>query len=76
MVDGYPAVDFTKEFTLGVNNPIADSMPLPLMSEEPDLYDELISFALSILKFVLNSSEYQMISSVHNSLWVMVWKNC
>jgi hypothetical protein len=34
-------LDFTKEFTLGVNNPIADGMSLPnLMIEEPDLYDE------------------------------------
>jgi transposase InsO family protein len=63
--------DFTKEFTLGVNNPIADSMSRlcpNLMSEEPDLYDELDILCAITEKFVLNSSEYQMISSVHNSL--------
>jgi hypothetical protein len=42
--------DFTKEVYLGVNNPIADGMSRlcpNLMSEEPDLYDELISFAIT-----------------------------
>lgn len=63
--------DFTKEFTLGVNNPIADTMSRlcpNLMSEEPALYDETDILCAITEKFVLNSSEYQIISSVHNSL--------
>ena len=63
--------DFTKQFTLGVNNPIADTMSRlcpNLMIEEPELYDELDILCAITEKFILNSSEYQMISSVHNSL--------
>jgi transposase InsO family protein len=63
--------DFTKEFTLGVNNPIADTMSRlcpNLMIEEPDLYDETDILCAITEKFILNSSEYQIISSVHNSL--------
>jgi hypothetical protein len=37
-------MDFTKEFTLGINNPIADSMSRlcpNLMLDEPNLYDDM-----------------------------------
>jgi len=64
-------LDFTKEFTLGVNNPIADSMShlcLNLMIEEPELYDNTDILCAITEKFILNSNEYQIISSVHNSL--------
>jgi transposase InsO family protein len=64
-------LDFTKEFTLGVNNPIADGMSRlcpNLMIEEPDLYDDTDILCAITEKFILNSSEYQIISSVHNSL--------
>jgi transposase InsO family protein len=63
--------DFTKEFTLGVNNPIADTMSRlcpNLMMEEPELYDEADILCAITEKFILNSSEYEIIASVHNSL--------
>ena len=64
-------LDFIKRFTLGVNNPIADGMSRlcpNLMIEEPDLYDETDILCAITEKFVLNSNEHQIISSVHNSL--------
>jgi transposase InsO family protein len=64
-------LDFTKEFTLGVNNPIADSMSRlcpNLMIEEPEIYDDIDILCAITEKFILNSNEYQIISSVHNSL--------
>ena len=63
--------DYTREFTLGVNNPIADTMSRlcpNLMIQEPDLYDETDILCAFTEKFILNSSEYQIKSSVHNSL--------
>jgi hypothetical protein len=39
-----------------------------LMIEEPDLYDEADIFCAVTKKFILNSSDYYIISSVHNSL--------
>ena len=63
--------DYTREFTLGVNNPIADTMSRlcpNLMIQEPDLYDETDILCAFTEKVILNSSEYQVISPVHNSL--------
>jgi hypothetical protein len=69
-------LDFTKEFTLGVNNPIADSMAhlCPnLMIEEPELYDDTDILCAITEKFILNSNECQMKSLVHDIvLWVIV----
>jgi hypothetical protein len=65
-------LDSTKEFTLGVNNPIfADSMSSlcpNLMIEEPELYDDTDIFCAITEKFILNCNEYQIKSSVHNNL--------
>jgi hypothetical protein len=60
--------NYTREFTLGINNPIADTMSRlcpNLMIEEPDEADILCAVTE---KFILNSSDYDIISSVHNSL--------
>jgi transposase InsO family protein len=64
-------MDFTKEFTLGINNPIADSMSRlcpNLMLDEPNLYDDMDILCAITEKVILNHSDYQIISSVHNSL--------
>jgi hypothetical protein len=63
--------EYTREFTLGINNPIANTMSRlcpNLMIEEPDLYDEADILCAVNEKFVLNSSDYGIISSGHNSL--------
>jgi hypothetical protein len=56
---------------LGVNNPIADGMSRPcpnLMIRNLIFMMIQIFFFSHHLEIILNSSEYQIISSVHNSL--------
>ena len=64
-------LDFSLHFTLGSNNPIADDMSRlcpNLMHDEPELYDNDDILCAITDKFILSTGEYQIISSVHNSL--------
>ena len=62
-------LDFTKEFTIGKNNPIADNMSRlcpNLMKDEPSQYDDMNKFFLLCLN--LDSDEYIILSKVSNSI--------
>jgi hypothetical protein len=64
-------LDFSLHFSLGINNPIADDMSRlcpNLMHLEPELYDSEDILCAITDKFILSTSEYQVIASVHNSV--------
>jgi transposase InsO family protein len=63
--------DYTQEFTLGSQNPIADgfSRLCPnLMKEEPLIYDDMDILCSVMNKFRIDSNEYTLLSEVHNSV--------
>jgi hypothetical protein len=62
---------FEKEFTKGINNPIADALSRlcpNLMIEEPDIYTEQDIVCATLEKFILKHDEHTFIATVHNSV--------